>query len=506
MSEYEEYQRMALLELLNRSWTPHNGQEKVGRILFDSPADMIYVECGRKFGKTEFAVYCCWLYALLNPNAEVYYLGPLVKQAKELVWANYRMQSCCTYTQDFLKEIEKIMGGKVKVYHHEMRIVLPNGSFIKVDGSDNVESQRGLKPNFIAIDEYRDSKKEWLEAVRPNMSVKKGKILFVTTPPHTPNHAYHMAQECKQGMEEGDEHYYYMNMPSYTNNRIPGHKEWLAREEARLRRLGRYNEWRREYMAEFLPENEKAVIPQLNRDVLQSHDVVLSPIRASQNRQEMYVIMDPGNSATMAALFAFYDPYKAILTLVDCIHQEDASKTSAGVIWPLVAEKLAEYSGLYEGAAHIFINPKTPWFGRDLYEQYNVASAPLPKIVNNHVYNIGMIKDILAAKQMHISERCTPLITEAELFQKYGDDGRIPLMDQKQLINCLRFLVCACGYTTEKLAQPVNMPADENWIDKMIKAPRADERVAEILAAEHGILMDDDDDFMFIDEYDNFFY
>lgn len=488
----DKLRNLQLLNALNEAWMPHAGQVQAGRAVFNSESDLIYVECGRKFGKSEFAVYCCWMYALTRPNAEVYYLAPAVKQAKELVWANSRMQTCNTYQNDFLKKIERIFGGEIKIYHHEMRIILPNGSFIKVDGSDNYNTQRGLKPDFVVADEYRDFKAPWIEAVRPNMSVKKGKILFITTPPHSPNHAYNMAEECKHGMSTNDPHYFYLNLPSTCNDRIPGHTEWLKREEARLLRLGRRNEWRREYMAEYIPNNEHAVLPHLTRDSLTPYKSLIDTLKVQNHEYSLHIAIDPSNSATFAALLALYDPYDAKLYLMDCYKQTDASLTSCRETWPVICQYRDALLNDLEhiiGKTSISSNISTPWFNRDLLELFDVPSSMVPKEFKDPIYNISLIKDISSAGKLVISDKLKPLISEAETYQRSHETLRIP-RDDKPLINCLRYLIWDCNYTTELLATPAGMPEDENLLENFMNRVPFDTRMKELRAERYGILMD----------------
>lgn len=253
------------LNYLSSVWKPHGGQVQAGRAVFGQGAKMVYIECGRKFGKSEFSVFACWMKAIMHPNSEVYYLAPAVKLARELVWANRRMQTCNSYKGDFLKRMEKLLGGPIEISKQEMRIILPNGSFIKVDGSDNIDSQLGLKPDLIIADEFRTFKEEWLEFMTPNLAAKNGALVAISTPPLGPNRAYEHAIECKKRMEEGNPRYFYLNLPSETNDAVPHLKGWLKDEKQRLIGLGREKEWLREYMAQYIADNEDAILPQLNR-------------------------------------------------------------------------------------------------------------------------------------------------------------------------------------------------------------------------------------------------
>ena len=52
---------------LHTFWQPHTGQLDVGRPLISGKASTLFVQCGRKWGKTDFAVYLLWRHALLHP-------------------------------------------------------------------------------------------------------------------------------------------------------------------------------------------------------------------------------------------------------------------------------------------------------------------------------------------------------------------------------------------------------------------------------------------------------
>lgn len=487
-----EIQRANALNLLTEAWTPHTGQIEVGKRVFNSPADLIYVECGRKWGKSEFGVYVAWMEAIMTDNAEVFYLAPLVKQARGIVWDNYRMQSCNTYQHEFIKAMEDAMGGPIKIFRQEMKIEFPNGSFIKCDGSDNVESQRGLKGDLIIGDEYRDFEPRWIEAVRPNMAAKSGKMLFITTPPHTPNHAYDLAEECKTGMRAENEYYYYLNMPSNTNDRIPGHDKWLEREKERLFRVGRANEWHREYMARYIPGDEQALIPQLNRTCLEYKVAAMESLRAnlSQNADiELFLMVDPGNSTQIGALFCGFNPYTAEVYVFDEYKQWDSEKTAITQIMPDL-EAIAEELGVpLKKWPEIWVNPNTPWWSRDLLDLYGFASTPAPKECKRLEYNASMLKDIILSGQLWIYKECTELAKESEKCIRNANN-RLPNAELFPLLNCLRYLISACSYTSEYLERPKKKPVDEDWLEKMTSPDRKYRTIRDIMMEHHGLLED----------------
>ena len=74
-------------------WRPHKGQLPVAIDLFRKRLRYVFLQCGRKFGKTDFALYCMYMMAIMFPGSQIYYIADTMKHANELVWANGRVQS-----------------------------------------------------------------------------------------------------------------------------------------------------------------------------------------------------------------------------------------------------------------------------------------------------------------------------------------------------------------------------------------------------------------------------
>ena len=171
MSEVSQEERLyyAVLESLHSSFTPHEGQVPIGNAIFNDGFKRVFVRCGRNFGKSVFATYCCSRYALLNPDSRVYYFAPLYKQVKDIVWYPRLLQSFIDPT--FVDRTD----------NQDARIFLKNGSFIKLDGSDNYETQRGYKPDFVVADEFAEFNEYWLNVMIPNLAARDATIMFIGT-------------------------------------------------------------------------------------------------------------------------------------------------------------------------------------------------------------------------------------------------------------------------------------------------------------------------------------
>jgi len=65
----------------------------------------------------------------------------------------------------------------------ELKLRLKNGSVIHLKGADNPDSLRGVGLDFIVLDEFQDITPEtWTSVLRPTLSDKGGKAMFLGTP------------------------------------------------------------------------------------------------------------------------------------------------------------------------------------------------------------------------------------------------------------------------------------------------------------------------------------
>jgi phage terminase large subunit len=82
-----------------------------------------------------------------------------------------------------------------KTNETELTIILVNGSSIALKGADNYDSLRGVGLDFIVLDEFADiSPDAWYETLRPTLSDKQGRALFIGTPKGIGNWSYELYQ------------------------------------------------------------------------------------------------------------------------------------------------------------------------------------------------------------------------------------------------------------------------------------------------------------------------
>ena len=145
------------------------------------PTRFRVVVAGRRFGKTHLAIREL-AYHAKDPNKEVWYVAPTYKMARQIVWRKLKNK---------LSDLNWIS----KTNETELTIQLVNGSTIALKGADNYDSLRGVGLDFIVLDEFADIAPDaWYETLRPTLSDKQGRALFIGTPKGIGNWAYEIYQ------------------------------------------------------------------------------------------------------------------------------------------------------------------------------------------------------------------------------------------------------------------------------------------------------------------------
>lgn len=173
------------------------------------------VMAGRRFGKTHLAIReICKAAAM--PDQEVWFVSPTYRQCKQNVWKK-------------LKNKIVDLRWASKINESELSILLKNGSSISLKGADNYDGLRGVGLDFLVMDEFADTSAEaWYETLRPTLSDREGRALFIGTPKGRSNWSYDMFQ---QHLANPD------NWSSYQFTTIDGGRVKLEEIEAAKRDL-----------------------------------------------------------------------------------------------------------------------------------------------------------------------------------------------------------------------------------------------------------------------------
>lgn len=202
---------------------PHPAQKEVHA----STARFRVVDAGRRFGKTRLGVMECLEVAAKGGRA--WWVAPSFP-ISQVGWRPLR------------KLAARVPGASVKLA--EMTVDMPGGGEVRVRSADNPDSLRGEGLDFVVMDECAFMKPEaWTEALRPALSDRQGRALFISTP-----RGRNWFWELWQRGARGEDGYQSFRYPTSANPHIPASEIEAAKRE--LPELI----FRQEYEAEFIDD------------------------------------------------------------------------------------------------------------------------------------------------------------------------------------------------------------------------------------------------------------
>jgi len=145
----------------------------------------VVLVCHRRFGKTVLAVNelqrSGMTVKLTRPRTA--YIGPTYTQGKAVAW-------------DYMQFYSRPIPG-IKANQSELRIDYPNGGQMRIYGSDNPDSLRGIYLDDVAFDEYGlHPAQTYTEVIAPALVDRGGRALFLGTP-NGKNQFWDIAQHAK---------------------------------------------------------------------------------------------------------------------------------------------------------------------------------------------------------------------------------------------------------------------------------------------------------------------
>jgi hypothetical protein len=192
----------------------------------------------RRFGKTVLAVNTLVDAALRcrKPDGRFSYIAPFRSQAKAVAW-------------DYLKKFALTVPGTL-LAEADLSVEFPNKARVRLYGSDNPDSMRGLYFDGAVLDEVADMRPEtWGEVVRPALSDRLGWCLFIGTPkgPNLLHDLFLHAQE--------DPSWFAGFYPVDETNLIAESELELARSVMSA------NSYRQEFLCDFTASSDNVLIP-----------------------------------------------------------------------------------------------------------------------------------------------------------------------------------------------------------------------------------------------------
>ncbi len=206
-------------------YKPHAAQQ----LFHSSNARWRVLNCGRRWGKSKCAIAEAIKICFKKPKARGWVVAPTFPLVNE----DWRVLFDITPSQ-IIKSVQKV----------EKRVEFINGSEIEFRSADNEGSLRGAGLDFAILDEAGRIKEDSWNALRPALSDKQGRGIFISTPKGK-NWFYRMFL-ASGGNEPGYESWHF---PSNSNPYFP-QEEW---DEAKANYP--FDWFSQEFEANFLDEN-----------------------------------------------------------------------------------------------------------------------------------------------------------------------------------------------------------------------------------------------------------
>jgi hypothetical protein len=426
---------------LHREWKPHDGQLKVGQKYFNEGISTLFIQCGRKWGKTEFAIYMLWRHALLNPGAACYYVTPEMTHGRKLVWTDPRLSTFGN--NKYVKSVNS----------NEMIVRFKNGSFIQILGSENYSAANGLRPSFLVYDEFCEFHPSFHETMNPNRAVRDCPLMLIGTPPRMDSRNKEQyityADECEKSPKA-----MWISQNSYSNPHID--KKWLDEEKQRLFDRGEEWLWYSQYMAQITAGGKHVIFPMLNEmRHVRTHADIINEIKRDAHKLEWYCVSDPGTTTVMAFLFAAVNPYNKKIYILDEIYEKKPSETSVQRVMPRVIKKADDLCGKidFNDDWYKTYDEAAAWFCNEVAQQYGIYFQPTLKMHNKKENGISLIKDILIHGVIDISDRCPKLLWEMQNYVA-TEDGKFPKIND-HLIDCFRYFLASAHYSMVEVMEAV---------------------------------------------------
>lgn len=432
-------QQSAYLEILadlHSDWQPHAGQLTALRPIIDGTVDDLFLQCGRKFGKTESVIYLLRRFALLTPNLPCYYVGPTKVHARSLIWTDPRLKRWSHHYK---------YSGDDLINESEMIVRFKNGSYIQILGSENHYAANGLRPGIIVYDEFAEFDDKFDDIMQPNRAVYMCPKVIVGTPParKSKNRKQYIAraQECKTQPRA-----LWIKRSSWDNPHIS--REFLQKEKEGYYRRNEGHLWELYYEANIVNGGRNVVFPMVNEERhIVPHASLMPYILGEQRNFDFFTTVSPDTTQPTGALFVGIHKYTRHVYILDELYEsaQERNRTQS-VVQQLIkqAEELIPRLS-FESDWIKSQSPGAPWFSAEAADSHDVSFLSVDALSGKKDSGISLIKDLLTNNHVHISSRCKTLFDQLCAYIT-KDDGTL-IKGEDALINALRYTLIAAHYT-----------------------------------------------------------
>ncbi len=415
-----------------------------------SGARRFVLNCSRRLGKSYFLVALAIQQGLRVPGSSIRFACPTAKQAKTIILPLAR-KVLATCPADLRPEFVA----------QDLCFYFPNGSEIHVSGCDagNAERLRGTDCHLALVDEAGSiSDLEYVvqDILLPQTLTTDGRLLLASTPPRTPEHPF-----VKRYITDAVARGAYAHRTIYDNPRLRDHQVREYQEEAGGATT---TTWRREYLAEIVIDESRAVLPEFTYHA----DRVIAEVERPSHF-DAYVSMDVGFQDLTAVLFGYWDFAEARLVVEDevCLRRMTTDDLARAIrakeaqLWP----GLTPYRRVSDTDL-IVIN--------DLTRLHGLRFSPTRKDEKEvQVNQTRMMLGSLPPKLL-IHPRCTTLVAHARgavwndgrtAFERIGSDSLNGEIHHFDAVDALVYLVRNLDRSRNPFPHPLaGLDPQTHWI------------------------------------------
>ena len=276
-----------LWRLGDASWQLHDTQLRMRESVCDHDGIVYVINSSRRLGKSRLACTLATEQCLQKAGSQVRYAAPTGKDVRKIVAPHMR---------DILATCPADLRPTYNSQDHVW--TFPNGSQIHVAGVNNehADDLRGVASDLCLVDEagFVDDLEYLVQSVlMPQTMTTQGRIVLLSTPPVTPAHPF--VSYCARAELDGA-------YSRYTIHDAPHISEDTIATYCAEAGGAQSTAWRREYLAEFVVDDSRAVLPEFPR--------VESAIVEERERPPHFVpiiVLDVGYHDLSFGLFGYYD-------------------------------------------------------------------------------------------------------------------------------------------------------------------------------------------------------
>jgi len=363
------------------------------------------VNAGRRFGKTVLAVEELVYEATNRDNANIAYVAPTYGQAREISW-------------ELLKKRVQDLPNPV-INETRLEMVIPNKfgttSKMSLKGWESIESLRGQAYDFLVLDEvamYRNFQGAWQEVIRPTLTDRRGKVLFISTPKGF-NFWYDL-----YNLQDVDSDYKSFHFTTYDNPHIP--VDEIDKQKIELTE----DRFAQEINADFR-KTEGLVYKEFDRERhLFDHDPV--------NISEFISGVDFGFTNPTAVIHIKRD-YDNNYWVTDEYYQRGRTEEQIGDY-----VKSCSFNTVYP-------DPENP-SAISVLSNKGINVAEVQKGKDSVMHGINRVRDLFKRNKLRIHKDCKNLISELETYsypEKKADQNEYenPIKDKDHALDALRYAI-----------------------------------------------------------------